>query len=142
MFDVLLTVTYRFGISRVSGAHPPWSFNTTRGGCVPASGEMLPKTSQSDLHDGISPTPGNMPSNPRNHQYRFFPAGEPPPRFLRPFSCPPPLPPSRLLRDEARVRSTLKCFTLQNQCRHIKRGIHSPPPPPIRSPFLLHRQQR
>lgn len=51
----------------------------------------------------------NMPSNPRNHQYLFpFQAVE---ITLQP---PPP---------------TLKCFTLQNQCRHRGPPFVAPPLP-------------
>lgn len=56
------------------------------------------------------PTLSNMPSNPRNHQYLFVPDGEN--RAARfPLSSPPP-------PLSANPLEVLKCFTLQNQCRH------------------------
>lgn len=105
--DVSLTLTYRFGI--VLGT---LGLNTR--GCVPACRqEASPKTSQNDPLGGIGPTSCNMPSNPRNHQYLFVPAGE---TARRDFHSP---------RPPAKSLEALKCFTLQNQCR----------PPSVRSPF-------
>lgn len=67
-----------------------------------------------------------MPSNARNHQYLFVPARRKAslrdfhPVQLQSFPSPPPL--------SANPLGALKCFTLQNQCRHQKH-------PPFASPF-------
>lgn len=55
------------------------------------------------------PTPRNMPSNPRNHQYPFVPAAE---NSAISTLLVRPIPANPL--------GALKCFTLQNQCRHIR----------------------